>query len=81
MSTEQQHAFSLSKHFVINLLKSRTSESENQLKQKEAVNDFLMSVLKTNFASCIEKLLLNETPDRSNNSRTKSPSQESKDRN
>ena len=81
MSTEQQHAFSLSKHFVINLLKSRTSESENQLKQKEAVNDFLMSVLKTNFASCIEKHLLNETPDRSNNSCTKSPSQESKDRN
>ena len=80
-STEQQHAF-FDKDFVINLLKDRITGSKSRLKKKEAVNDFLMSILKTNSSgSYTQKILLNETPNGSNNSRTESPSQEYKYRN
>ena len=57
---EQQHTSSFDKYFVIHLLKGRVAELESQLKQKEAVNDFLMSALKTNFSHNLEKGLLNE---------------------
>ena len=42
---------------MINLLKGHITELENQLKQKEEINEFLMSTLETNSASGTEKRL------------------------
>ena len=42
---------------MINLLKGRITKLENQLKQKEEINEFLMPTLETNSASGTEKLL------------------------
>lgn len=56
-ATEQQRTYSLDKDFMINLLKGRITELENQLKQKEEINEFLMSTLETNSASSTEKRL------------------------
>ena len=56
-ATEQQRTYSLDKDFMINLLKGRITELENQLKQKEEINEFLMSTLETNSASGTEKRL------------------------
>ena len=56
-ATEQQRTYSLDKDFMINLLKGRITELENQLKQKEEINKFLMSTLETNSASSTEKRL------------------------
>ena len=42
---------------MINLLKGRITKLENQLKQKEEINEFLMSTLETNSASSTEKRL------------------------
>ena len=56
-ATEQQRIYSLDKDFMINLLKGRITKLENQLKQKEEINEFLMSTLETNSASGTEKRL------------------------
>lgn len=56
-ATEQQRTYSLDKDFMINLLKGRITKLENQLKQKEEINEFLMSTLETNSASGTEKRL------------------------
>ena len=56
-ATEQQRTYSLDKDFMINLLKGRITKLENQLKQKEEINEFLMPTLETNSASGTEKLL------------------------
>ena len=56
-ATEQQRTYSLDKDFMMNLLKGRVTELENQLKQTEAVNQFSMSTLQKNSASSTEKRL------------------------
>ena len=56
-ATEQQRTYSLDKDFMINLLKGRITKLENQLKQKEEINEFLMSTLETNSARGTEKRL------------------------
>ena len=63
-ATEQQHTSTFGKEFVIYLLNGRITELESQLKQKEMVNDFLISTFNSSstiFINKTTKRLLNET--------------------
>ena len=81
-ATEQQHTSTFGKDFVIYLLNGRITELESQLKQKEMVNDFLISTFNSSstiFINKTTKRLLNETLNGSNNSHPESLSQKSKE--